>query len=154
VYGEGGGLMNVLFKLMLARPWGPAVWRKYFTTLFTSRKPDDLDTYTQALYTNLKQPERMAAFRAMTQPSQGPKAEAAERMQRIDLPALVVMGSKDPDFKDPQAEAQWIAEQLRGRVEMIPGAGHYPHAEMPEVAGPVIVSFLETIRQKETIHAA
>jgi hypothetical protein len=37
---------------------------------------------------------------------------------------------------------------------MIEGAGHYPHAELPEVAGPIIVSFLQSIRQKETTHAA
>ena len=43
------------------------------------------------------------------------------------------MGTQDPDFPDPAKEAQWVADQVKGRVEMIEGAGHYPHTEFPEV---------------------
>ncbi len=32
-------------------------------------------------------------------------------------------------------------EQPARPREMVPGAGHYPHAEMPDVAGPIILSF-------------
>jgi pimeloyl-ACP methyl ester carboxylesterase len=64
------------------------------------------------------------------------------------------MGTKDPDFKDPQGEAEWIAEQLHGRVEMIAGAGHYPQAEMPEISGATILSFLQALKTMENAHAA
>ena len=58
-------------------------------------------------------------------------------------PALVMMGTKDPDFPDPAAEARLVAGRLRGQVEMIDGAGHYPHAEVPDVAAPLILDFID-----------
>lgn len=58
------------------------------------------------------------------------------------LPALVIMGTKDADFPDPAAEAQWAADQLGAQLLMIEGAGHYPQAEVPEQVGPAIVRFL------------
>ena len=45
---------------------------------------------------------------------------------------MVVMGTKDPDWPDPVAEAKWIAAQLSAEVLLVEGAGHYPMAEMPE----------------------
>ena len=62
---------------------------------------------------------------------------------------LVIMGSRDPDFKDPVAEAKIVAERLHGRVEMIEGAGHYPHAEVPEQMGPIAKSFLAQVAARE-----
>ena len=35
-----------------------------------------------------------------------------------------------------------VAGLLRGNVQMIDGAGHYPHAEMPEATAPAILGFL------------
>jgi len=59
----------------------------------------------------------------------------------------VVMGSKDLDFKDPEGEARDLGKILNARVEIVPGAGHYPHAEMPEVTGPIILSFLQALHE-------
>ena len=36
-----------------------------------------------------------------------------------------------------------MAKQLDGGVLMIDGAGHYPHAEMPDKTAPPIVAFLQ-----------
>ena len=52
------------------------------------------------------------------------------------------MGDRDPDFADPRGEADYIAGRLRTAVVMVPGAGHYPHAEYPEVVTPAILEFL------------
>jgi pimeloyl-ACP methyl ester carboxylesterase len=60
----------------------------------------------------------------------------------VTAPTLVVMGDADPDFKDPTAEATWIAETLGGRAVIVPGSGHYPHAEYPEIVTPAVVEFL------------
>ena len=84
----------------------------------------------------------MAALRQMLL---APKTASEERLPRVTAPALVLMGTKDPDFKDPAAEARWVADALQARVEMIPDAGHYPHAELPEIAGPAILSFLQSL---------
>jgi pimeloyl-ACP methyl ester carboxylesterase len=54
-----------------------------------------------------------------------------------------MMGTKDPDFADPVAEAEYLAEQIRGRVVMIKDAGHYPQTEMPDTTAQAVVEFLK-----------
>jgi pimeloyl-ACP methyl ester carboxylesterase len=63
----------------------------------------------------------------------------------VRAPALVVMGERDPDFRDPAAEARLVAGRLNGAVVMVPGAGHYPQAEYPEVVTPAVVEFLARV---------
>jgi len=57
---------------------------------------------------------------------------------------VIVMGTKDPDFDDPAVEAKWASQQLGAQLQMVLGAGHYPHAEMPQQVGPLITNFLRT----------
>jgi hypothetical protein len=38
-----------------------------------------------------------------------------------------------------------VDAQLHGTYNLIDGAGHYPHAEMPEVTSSSILSFLPTL---------
>lgn len=52
------------------------------------------------------------------------------------------MGSADPDFSDPKAEADLVTERLHGRQFMVAGAGHYPHVEMFEPVAAEIVGFI------------
>lgn len=144
VRGEATLVNRILFSALFARPWGPAVWLRYYTTLYPSRKPDDFTGYRAALQANLEEPDRMEALSKMMKAS---KAASEQRLARTKAPTLVLMGSKDPDFKDPQAEARWVAERLSGSYQMVPDAGHYPHAEMPEVTTPLILSFLETLKE-------
>ena len=139
VHGDVSAAYRLLFRTLFARPWGPLVWAKYYTTLYPIRKPDDFAEYTAALQSNLRQPGRIeAVLNAML----ASKAASEERLPRVAAPAQVIMGSKDPDFKDPEAEARWVAEQLKAEYHMVPGAGHYPHAEMPESTGPLVIDFL------------
>ena len=63
----------------------------------------------------------------------------------MHTPVLVVMGTKDPDFPDQEAEARMIADRLGGRVVMIPEAGHYPQSEFPELTTPVVVRFARQV---------
>jgi pimeloyl-ACP methyl ester carboxylesterase len=59
-------------------------------------------------------------------------------------PALVIMGTEDPDWADPRAEAEGIVAAMPaglGRVAMIKGAGHYPHAQCPDEVARLITSF-------------
>lgn len=145
-------MLSALFAVMFARPWGPSAWVKYYTTLYPSRKPTDFAQYTAALQANLKEPGRMEALQQMLKAS---KRASEERLPKVKAPALVIMGSKDPDFKQPEAEAAWVGQQLKAKVEMVQGAGHYPHAEMPEIVGPMIVSFVQSLRAaKEVTRAA
>ncbi|MEN6559463.1 MAG: alpha/beta hydrolase [Acidobacteriota bacterium] len=61
---------------------------------------------------------------------------------------LVIMGSRDADSPDPEAEAGLVAGRLNGRVLMVSGAGHYPQAEYPEVVNPAVIGFLDSISRR------
>lgn len=127
------------FRLALLKPWGPAAWRSYYARLYPSRKPDDLPAHVAAIRADLARPGRWEAFVRTTHTSHAP-VEA--RLGEVRAPTLVVMGTKDPDFKDPAAEARWVAERLAGRVLLVQGSGHYPQAEYPEIVGPAVERFL------------
>jgi pimeloyl-ACP methyl ester carboxylesterase len=128
------------------------MWLRYFQTLYPTRKPADWAQYTQSLRTNLEEPGRLESLQQMMHAS---KRASEERLGRVTAPVLVLMGSKDPDFKNPETEARWVAEALRGTYELVPGAGHYPHAELPEVTGPRVLQFLHTLEPAEVLaHAA
>jgi pimeloyl-ACP methyl ester carboxylesterase len=145
VRGNGSALGSMLYSALFARPWGPALWQMYYTSLYPTRKPADFATYRAALRANLAEPGRIEALRNMLTAS---KTASEARLGQVKAPVWVVMGSKDPDFKNPAAEAEWTAAALRGSYTMVEGAGHYPHAEMPEVTGPIILSFFEQIRNR------
>lgn len=152
VRGEGSWPIRLLFTVLFARPWGPAMWRRYYTSLYPTQKPADFGAYSAVLHANLKEPGRQEALHRMLMAS---KAASEQRLPGVKAPALVIMGSKDPDFKDPAAEAQWVGNSLRATVQVVPGAGHYPHAEMPEVTGPYILAFLRTLTaQGRAAHVA
>ena len=121
------------------------MWLKYFSTLYPTRKPDDFAEYASALQANLKERGRLETLLAMLRAS---KRASEERIPQVDKPVLVLMGSKDPDFKSPETEARWVAKHLKGTYTMIEGAGHYPHAEMPESAAPLMLDFMRSLNGK------
>ena len=145
VRGDGDKLLEAVFTIMLARPWGPSMWLKYFSTLYPTRKPDDFAEYTAALQENLKESGRLKTLLAMLRAS---KQASEERIPKVDKPVWVLMGSKDPDFKAPEAEAKWVAEALKGTYTLVEGAGHYPHAEMPETTAPLMLDFIQSLNGK------
>lgn len=138
-------LQKLMFNLLLNGPWKVRAWDMFYRSLYPTRQPGDLATYRRQLRANLSEPGRFQAVKAMATVS---KADAETRLSAVQAPALVLMGSKDPDFNDPdpEAEARFIAGQLSGQVVMIEGAGHYPHAEMPEQVVPVLIDFLSKVR--------
>lgn len=142
VRGEINSAYRLLLAALFARPWGPAAWISYFKSLFPTRRPADFTEYTAALKHNLSQPGRMEALHQMMIAS---KNASESRMSRVNSPTLVLMGTKDRDFKEPAEEARWVAGKLKGAYEMVEDAGHYPHVEMPEMVGPRIVEFLNAL---------
>jgi pimeloyl-ACP methyl ester carboxylesterase len=132
---------ELAFRLALLRPWGPAAWNAWYARLYPGRKPDDLDAHRARIRASLRRPGRWAAFAATTHTSHAP-VEA--RLNEVRARALVVMGDRDPDFPDPGAEAALVADRLGGRVLMVPGAGHYPQAEFPEIVAPAVLEFIRS----------
>jgi pimeloyl-ACP methyl ester carboxylesterase len=134
--------LNAFLKVATLRPWGPSFWSMYYGSLYKSSPPSDLPAYREALVANLKEPGRIEAVKAMIFASKSP-CEA--RIPKVRAPALVMMGSQDPDFDNPAAEAKWVADHLHGKKSMIAGAGHYPHVEYPDIVGAAIVAFIEEV---------
>lgn len=131
--------MGLVFRLALLRPWGPRFWRTWHRKLYPACVPDDYDAYRAALLASLTRPGAWRAFQQTARTSHEP---AEERLAGVRAQSLVVMGSADPDFKDPAAEAQLVADRLSAQVVIVPEAGHYPQAEFPEIVGPAVVAFL------------
>lgn len=132
-------LQKLTMAVGLVRPWGPSLWGSYYRSLFKDRAPGDLDSRVERVVSNLKQKGRFESLKAMTRTS---TAECEARLGTTIVPALVVMGSKDPDFEDPAAEARLVGGRLRGGVAMVEGAGHYPHVEDPGQVADVVNRFL------------
>ncbi|NPV75013.1 MAG: alpha/beta hydrolase [Anaerolineae bacterium] len=144
VDGDGDRLLILALSILFARPWGPAMWKKYYASLYPTHKPADFDAYLSSLQANIKQPGRIEAVMAMLRAS---KRASGERMDRVRQPALVLMGSKDPDFKNPEKEGQRVASAIGGSTMIIENAGHYPHAEMPEITAPLMISFMNALKK-------
>jgi pimeloyl-ACP methyl ester carboxylesterase len=130
---------SLLLRTMFTRPWGPAMWQRYYATLYPTHKPHDFAEYVDNLRKNLAQPGRMEALQKMLAAS---KSASEQRLAAVKAPVMVLMGTKDPDFKQPEVEARWVAQSLDATLHMVEGAGHYPQAEMPEVIEPLILDFL------------
>jgi pimeloyl-ACP methyl ester carboxylesterase len=144
---KGNPLAKLLFRLALLRPWGSAVWKAYFRTLYPTRRDAEYEAHVSEVLEHLRKPGHWEAFYKTTQTSHDP-AEA--RLDEVHVPTLVVMGEKDPDFPDPAIEARWIADRLNGEVLMVPGAGHYPQAEFAELVSPAVVEFVRRITPSVT----
>lgn len=128
------------FRAVLARPWGRRAWVSYYRrSLYPGPRPTDLDTYAKSLLENLSEPGRFAAFRAMAFNSH---AESGERVSRVTQPALVIMGTADPDFPDPTREANEVARLLNGQVLLVEGSGHYPQADQPGEVAPAVIDLV------------
>jgi pimeloyl-ACP methyl ester carboxylesterase len=134
-------------KIGFAGPWRIWFWTTYWNSLFLTRKPADQDQMKAAITKNLRELGRMAALRAMIGLS---KADTAAIIPQSQVPALVVMGTRDPDFPDAGAEARWLASELHAESLIIDGAGHYPHTEMPERVAPKLLSFIAETHASRT----
>ncbi len=124
--------VSAMAKLALAigfaGPWRVWFWTTYWDSLFPSRKPSDQRQTKAALQQNLRETGRMTALRSMVSL---PKADTAAILPQNKVPALIVMGTRDPDFVDAAAEAASLADILHAESLIVDGAGHYPHAEVP-----------------------
>jgi pimeloyl-ACP methyl ester carboxylesterase len=132
-------LQKAAMAVLFGGPWQVRAWDFYYKLLYPSHQPDDFADYRRQLRANLSASNRFAAVKAMINE---PRDAAEQRLAGVQTPALVLMGSKDIDFPDPTAEAQFIAKALSGEYSIIEGAGHYPHAEMPAQTLPLMQQFL------------
>jgi pimeloyl-ACP methyl ester carboxylesterase len=131
-------LTPLILRILMAPLWAATTWNSYLPKLYAGVKPADFEAYRASVAAAMKAPGHSRAFSLTTRTSH----DAAHRaLADVHTPTLVVMGDRDPDFPDAAAEAQWVAEQLGGDVLIVPDAGHYPHAQRPDVVSPAIEAF-------------
>lgn len=130
-------LMPWILRGMLADPWGISAWGMYYRSLYPSFPPDDLDSYVARLKTMLREPGRFAALKSMILVGRHPA-----HLKTIRLPVLDFISMADPDYDDPQAEADWLKSMMpQDEVHLLPGLGHYPHREQPHSILPRLLDF-------------
>ena len=140
--GTSTPLQRLGFRLALARPWGPALWRLYSAKLWPGLG-DHASQRASHLSSTLKRKGHWAAF---SKTARTDHAVVAPWFNRVTAPALVVMGAEDPDWKDPRAEASWAASQFaQGAFAMVEGVGHAPMLESPDVAAREAIAFASQI---------
>jgi pimeloyl-ACP methyl ester carboxylesterase len=133
-----GGLLLMRVALTGSIP----AWKKYLDVAYPGVKPADWDEWLAGLERNLREHGSIKAAQKMGL-SKPVDAEAA--LPGVRCPVLVIMGSLDPDWPDPRAEAEAIVGLLPdglGRFVMIDGAGHYPNAQYPEQVAAAVIPFL------------
>jgi pimeloyl-ACP methyl ester carboxylesterase len=75
---------------------------------------------------------------------EGTHRHTTPMLPSVHAPTLVIMGSKDPDFPDPAAEARFTADSLGGPTEvlMVEGVGHYPQTEAVTEVADAVAAFV------------
>jgi pimeloyl-ACP methyl ester carboxylesterase len=126
-------------RLLLRGPFAGKLWASQFRKWHPAAPPADLSEHAATLAAMMADPQRRRAVReTLTAHRNG----LAERIDRVDVPTLVVMGGADSHFKDPVAEGRSIATQTGGTLDVVPDAGHYPHVEFPGRVAAAIASFV------------
>lgn len=118
------------------------IWMRYLDVAYPA-KPADYAEYMAALAAKLREPGRMAEF---MKTGKSTPADAGAQLANVTVPALVIMGTLDPDFADPRAEGDAIVAAMPsglGTVAMVEGAGHYPHAQSPDQVAALVIPFLK-----------
>jgi pimeloyl-ACP methyl ester carboxylesterase len=125
---------------LLRTPWGHAFWVRRMRRLFPTQ-PDRLDAHLSRIAANLRQRGRLRDLAYMLDIE---IEEVEQRLDEIHAPALIVMGERDPLFTDPRSVGQHIKDAMpRAELAVIPGAGHYPHWELPTLTSAVISDWFQ-----------
>ncbi|MGC5568084.1 alpha/beta fold hydrolase [Streptomyces sp. FR-108] len=119
-------------------------WRAYLDVAYPGAKPAHWAERLGRIDTLMREPGRMKAMQGM---GRSAPTDAGAQLGDVRCPVLVVMGTLDPDWADPRAEGSAIVGDLPaglGRLEMIEGAGHYPHDQFPDEVLSLVLDFLRT----------
>jgi pimeloyl-ACP methyl ester carboxylesterase len=145
--GNGRHRKGVLLLMRTGMTGSVKAWTRYLDHAYPGTKPADYEANLAELLVNLRAGGMTAARNmGLSQPT-----DAQAQLPNVHCPALIMMGSLDPDWPNPQAEAEAIVAALPdgvGRYVMIEGAGHYPHAQYPDQVAAALLPFLA-----EHVHA-
>ena len=133
-------VIHGIYRIAFARPWGAAFWARYYRSLNKGTRAPWLDQHAAAIRTSLREPGRLRSLRDLT--LQLDHGVVEPRLGEVRTPTLAVVGSLDPDFRDPATELDWIVGVLHATPVLIPDVGHYPQAQRPDVVVPAVLELL------------
>ncbi|WP_434740786.1 alpha/beta fold hydrolase [Micromonospora sp. SH-82] len=119
-------------------------WQRYLDVAYPGTKPADWAAHLAGIDAMLREPGRMQALQSMLRSA---PTDAGAHLADVRCPALIIEGSLDPDWVDPRAEGEAIVAAMPtglARLEMIDGAGHYPHVQYPAETVALMLTFLRT----------
>jgi pimeloyl-ACP methyl ester carboxylesterase len=84
---------------------------------------------------------RLAFRRVVRQIDPLPLSQAADLLRHLVQPVCLIWGEQDRIL--PQKQAVWLKEHLpQAELQVLPGVGHAPQEEAPEVVNEIIIAFL------------
>ena len=129
--------------LMTAIRGSVSWWHRYLDVAYPGTRPADWADQLLRNGAMLGEPGRMEALKRM---GASAPTDAGDQLANVRCPALVVEGSLDPDWPDPRAEGEAIVAAMPpgiGRLEVVEGAGHYPHTQLPDETVALLLPFLQ-----------
>ncbi len=132
--------LRIVYRMLLARPWGAAFWAAYYSSICKGRRSPRHAEHVAAVRASLRDRDRLRSFRDLALALDHGVVE--RRLDAVQAPALVVVGSLDPDYRDPAAELAWMRDAIGARGLLVDGVGHYPHHQAPDVVLPAVLDFL------------
>ncbi len=137
-------MLRLTYPVMFARPWGAAAWTWYYRgTLSRGRKAPWFDEHVAAIRDAYRDPARLAQLRRLT--SRLTHEPVERRLSEVTVPTLAFVGRRDPDFRDPEAEAAWIAERTGACLVLLDDVAHYPQHQAGDQVAPAVLRFLATL---------
>lgn len=134
-------LMPVLFRVLLARPWGAAFWASYYSSISKGRRSPQHAEQVAEVRDAMRDPAHLRSFRDLAVALD--HAVVENRLSEVRAPALVLVGALDPDYPDPAAELAWMTGALgTARGVLVPDVGHYPQRQAPQDVVPEVLGFL------------
>jgi pimeloyl-ACP methyl ester carboxylesterase len=122
----------------------PKVWGWYLDKMaYPGGVTAEIAAYNAGLVAALRTPGRRKAARGHVHGDSSPIGWTTG----VNVPTLVLMGSKDPDFPKPELVADRQVAALNGRKVMIDGAGHYPQAHHPRATADALLPFLKDLKE-------
>jgi pimeloyl-ACP methyl ester carboxylesterase len=133
-------LLGVVYRMLLARPWGAAFWGSFYSSITKGRRAPRHTEHVTAIKRSMSEPGRLRSFRDLAVALDHSVVEV--RLPALRASALAIVGAVDPDFSDPAAELAWITDMIDARGVLIPDVGHYPQHQAPDVVVPAVLDFL------------
>ncbi len=140
-------MARTLYRAAFARPWDAAFWSRFYVSLNRGTRAPWLAEHAADIRRNLNEPGRLRSFRKLA--VQLDRSVVERRIGQVKAPAVIFVGTADPDYKDPKAELAWFLGRLNATGTLIEEAGHYPHSQRPDVVVPGTLEFLASLRSQD-----